>query len=132
MELLDVKRERLREWMNQGFVRPTIAADGPGTKAIFTLVDLYQIAVFKKLVESGMNRRKAFAWVGSNKWLSTPEKADQLEYLMFLDGNGANRCVSYLTPPPWKIEEDLNENENWDIGFIINFKRIRQALKMRL
>jgi len=48
MKILDIKRERLREWMIQGFVKPAVPASGAGSKAEFGLLDLYKIAVFKK------------------------------------------------------------------------------------
>jgi hypothetical protein len=57
---LGIPRERLREWLNRGFITPGIQqANGAGTKALFGLEDLYRIMLFKQLVESGISREMA-------------------------------------------------------------------------
>jgi hypothetical protein len=49
---LGIPRGRLREWMNEGFILPSLqAADGVGTKALFDRVDIYALVVFKHLIE---------------------------------------------------------------------------------
>ena len=53
---LDIKRERLRDWIKVGHIKPTLPAHGQGTKAGFTLGDVYAIALFKKLTEQGFKR----------------------------------------------------------------------------
>jgi hypothetical protein len=55
----DLGRERLRDWMDQGFVRPGVPASGRGTKAVFTRAEVYGVALFKLLVERGINRKIA-------------------------------------------------------------------------
>ena len=53
---LDIKRERLRDWIKAGHIKPTLPAHGQGTKAGFTLGDVYAIALFKRLTELGFKR----------------------------------------------------------------------------
>lgn len=55
----DLGRERLRDWMDQGFVRPGVPASGRGTKAVFSRAEVYGVALFKLLVERGINRKIA-------------------------------------------------------------------------
>ena len=53
-----VKRNRLQVWLDQGWIIPSIQkAQGQGTRNIFSLHDLYVIALFKKLVEIGVPRK---------------------------------------------------------------------------
>jgi hypothetical protein len=60
VKALEIPRERLREWLNRGFITPGIQqASGAGTKALFGPEDLYRIMVFKQLVESGISREMA-------------------------------------------------------------------------
>ena len=59
VKALKIPRERLRDWMNQGFVKPTIPAEGQGTKAVFTRTDVYLLALFRHLVNSGFKRDMA-------------------------------------------------------------------------
>lgn len=62
VKALGITRERLRDWINQSFITAKIAAEGHGTKAIFTVNDVYGIAFFRFLVESGFNRSAAAKW----------------------------------------------------------------------
>jgi len=59
VKALDIPRERLRDWMNKGFVKPTTPAEGQGTKAIFTRGDVYCVALFQRLLEVGFKREDA-------------------------------------------------------------------------
>jgi hypothetical protein len=60
VKALGIPRERLKDWMSKGFVRPSVPAKGKGTKAIFTRDDVYSVAIFKHLVEDfGMKRSAA-------------------------------------------------------------------------
>ncbi|MGD8228347.1 MAG: MerR family transcriptional regulator [Desulfobacteraceae bacterium] len=55
-----IPRERLREWLNRGFIKPSIQkASGPGTKALFAREDLYRMMLFKQILESGFTREIA-------------------------------------------------------------------------
>jgi len=56
---LGIKRERLKEWMSKGFVQPSKKASGPGTKNLFSLLDLYQIQLFAYVVDCGFSRDEA-------------------------------------------------------------------------
>jgi len=56
---LGIKRERLRVWIDEGWVRPYIRARGPGTKNYFTIADIIHIKTFEFLVECGLHRRLA-------------------------------------------------------------------------
>jgi hypothetical protein len=129
IKLLGVKRERLREWMNQGFIMPTIPASGIGSKAIFSILDIYKIAVFKILVDAGMNRRKASIWIKESPTLSSQRDADNLTYAMLFEEEGGGRWESYTEPGPWNMEQEITKYTDWDFGIMINFKRIRNQVK---
>ena len=52
-----VKRGRLQVWLEKGWIVPSIQkASGHGTRNIFSLGDLYNIVLFRKVVESGLSR----------------------------------------------------------------------------
>ena len=54
---LGIKRERLKEWMTKGYIKPSIeTASGAGTKNLFSLLDLYLIELFNYLVGRGFSR----------------------------------------------------------------------------
>jgi hypothetical protein len=61
---LGIDRGRLREWMNEGFVVPSVQkAEGVGTKALFDRVDIYALVVFKHLIEHHRVSRKEAAQI---------------------------------------------------------------------
>jgi hypothetical protein len=54
---LGVKRERLKDWLERGFIEPSIQkADGQGTKNYFSILDLYAIMLFETLTRHGFSR----------------------------------------------------------------------------
>jgi hypothetical protein len=57
---LGIKRERLKDWMERGFIEPSIQkAEGQGTKNLFSIFDLYTIMLFNTLIEYGFSRQDA-------------------------------------------------------------------------
>ncbi len=57
--ILDIKRTRLQEWMDRGFIKPSQQSQGKGTKALFSREDLYAIKLFEELLKRGFNRDNA-------------------------------------------------------------------------
>ena len=52
IKTLKIPRERLKDWVEKGFVKPSLQqAQGKGTKALFSLLDVYALALFKHLIE---------------------------------------------------------------------------------
>jgi hypothetical protein len=56
VKVLEIPRERLRSWMKEGFIQPTIPARGQGTKAVFSRHDIYSISLFDNLLDAGFRR----------------------------------------------------------------------------
>ena len=56
---LNIPRERLRDWMSRGFVKPSQQAQGQGTKALFTRFDVHLVGIFRDLVDFGYKRSLA-------------------------------------------------------------------------
>jgi len=59
VKALDIKRVTLQDWMNRGFVNPTIPAKGKGVAAIFNRPSVYAVAFFKIMLEWGISRSEA-------------------------------------------------------------------------
>jgi DNA-binding transcriptional MerR regulator len=94
-----IPRERLREWVNRGFVHPTIPSKGLGTKAIFSRSDIYLIILFQRLLSLGLKRAEAAQFLHFFKDLSN---VSTIEYLYFRYGNPLAESTlplkNYLTP----------------------------------
>ena len=55
IKALNIKRGRLRQWQNLGFVKPSIKKpEGQGTKALFSYEDVLFIAFFREFWEKEM------------------------------------------------------------------------------
>ena len=80
VKALEIPRERLRDWMNRGFVIPTQKAQGQGTKAIFSREDVYAVALFQNLIQRGFKRKEASNIV--NEWLHF-DALELFSYLVF-------------------------------------------------
>lgn len=59
---LGIPRGRLREWVDLGFIKPSVMAEGQGTKAVFTRHEVYGVAIFRLLVGLGFTRPLAASY----------------------------------------------------------------------
>lgn len=60
VKIVELKIDRQKDWLNRGFIQASVqAASGAGTKNIFSRNDVYAIALFKQMVESGISRDSA-------------------------------------------------------------------------
>jgi hypothetical protein len=55
-KLFRIDRTRLQEWIDAGFFTPSQKAEGKGTKALFTVNDLYRLRLFIWLLDIGKSR----------------------------------------------------------------------------
>ena len=69
-EGLSIKRTRLQEWIDGGYIVPVIRkAKGKGTKALFNNQDIYYISMFHELVNFGLTRYMAARVIRERKAL---------------------------------------------------------------
>jgi len=60
VKALSIPRHTLQSWLDLGFITPSIKkAEGIGTKALFTLDDIYVVALFRELLGVGVDRKLA-------------------------------------------------------------------------
>jgi hypothetical protein len=132
LSILELETERLRQWIKLKYVEPSIPATGSGTKNYFSEIDICKIAVFKKLVDSGVNR-----WIGkqiiqefSDEAWSEIEEGSYPKYLFIV--------VKAEDRKSWKdsmelfISPRLPEELEWEIVIIINFALITKKIKNRI
>ena len=131
MKILDLKRERLRKWMHYEYVIPTKPADGRGTKSIFRLIDVYNVALFKKLVDAGMYRSKAKIYMLNRPELSDYNSAKEINYVLFITGRGGYEKFITIKDKSYTmadIDEGMPREDDWDLGIIINFKNLMEEV----
>ncbi len=82
VKALSIPRERLRDWINNGFIIPTISSQGQGTKAVFTRNDVYLVALFMDFLSKGFKRYNASSLIGRASLILKNEPSKSLVYLI--------------------------------------------------
>jgi hypothetical protein len=65
LKAVKLERQRLRKWVEEGFVQPSIPAEGQGKAALFSRSDIYRIALLRDLITLGYTRLSAALLVNS-------------------------------------------------------------------
>jgi len=144
VRIFNIPRERLREWLNRGFIRPSVqGAKGQGTKAIFNRDDLYIIAMFRDLIENGLSRLSASACAHQIK----RKDLSAISYVVFTYIRYRNRVViNARTGKSYKEKRDAvtatvrfvkNQAElkkvfgskaPWDSILIVNLEKLKKEV----
>lgn len=135
-----LKRTRLQTWMERGWIIPSIQkATGHGTRNIFSRDDLYKIMAFKYMLEGGLTREVAAELIKAveggvdGDWLCdiiiftrTGEKVNSQSLLV-------SDAVRKDKKFQWALAPNLFPSmfEEWDDLYILNFKKIREAVDKR-
>jgi hypothetical protein len=118
---LGIKRERLKEWLFKGYFSPSIQeASGPGTKNLYSHLDLYFIKLFQELVEQGFARQVVAARIASVRdIMNTVAGIEQKQILAIVQFEGINQSES--VDSEWFFL-DLNELQSSIDSYETNFK----------
>ena len=153
---LKIPRERLRAWTKLGFITPTVPAAGQGIKAVFTIQDVYGVALFRSLIDAGFGRAGAGDWV--NQFLKrTKGEPDhqKTKYILFKTRKEKDKTVASVITladgqwlldlksggicPGWfpsavneGITQLTSKGEGWDSFYIVNFKTLQEDVEKAL
>jgi len=137
VKALNIPRERLRDWMIRGFVKPSLPSTGKGTIAIFTRADIYGIAIFGKLLEKGFKRETASEYTD----IVIGRRLRALNYILFKslirDGKRVVDIEEHIGKDSLKVKIDEKGNlkvisgpfenpitEEWEDIHILNVKNL--------
>lgn len=59
IRFLNISKEKFRDWLNNGFIKPSMPSEGRGKAAGFTTKDVYGVGLFRELINYGIPREKA-------------------------------------------------------------------------
>jgi hypothetical protein len=147
-EIHGLNLERLKDWMRKGFVNPTQPAPKQGKKAMFTLLDVYGIGLFKDLIENGFSREAAAEY--AKGFLKDPKALDA-NYILFrpktsgvidatVVGPGESKVVLQTgivdsgagraenLPPRHPGQSTVMGDKNWLQIHLVNFKNLRKKI----
>jgi hypothetical protein len=133
VKILKIPRQRLRVWLNRGWVKASEPARGQGQRNVFTLADLYEIAFFKSLVDDAhIECRTAALFINGLK---------AVKQISGLRANASGRFIlvttDIVTNRPvlrfFKSQRDLlagitKIEESWKTAIIVDFERITKAI----
>jgi hypothetical protein len=146
MKALGIPRERLREWMDRSFVKPTTPAQGQGSRASFTRDAVYGVSLFRLLVDYGFSRAVAGDFVGQFLSLPDHQEAGYLFLRVSVGPQGAGRkSILAIDRGDYSIHlktgqtDDMKElaqveknktlalsDTRWKIIFLVNLETLRQ------
>ena len=158
VKALGIPRERLRDWMSRGFIEPTLPARGQGTKAGFTLADVYGVALFDRLLQMGLKREmaskvvKAIVLYGDLLHgfpyivvkIEAVESETRVHVGSFSGGkmlalrlevSGDRIRTQHLKAdfsPVWEEGGMMEDEGAWDLIYVINFTKVLQRVNKGL
>ena len=139
-KITGVKRNRLQQWLEHGFIAPSIqTASGHGTRNIWSRGDLYAIAVFKKVTESGLSRKIVcdFLFSGVLGCLYGDE-VKHIGCMLFMRENDRMEGVAFTNAGADSITIDITEIQeeldmwSFDDVYIINFAKIKEYIDEKI
>ena len=146
VKALNIPRERLRDWMIRGFIKPSLPSTGKGTIAVFTKADVFGVALFGKLLEKGFKREMAAEYI---EMVLSQNIYKALNFILFKslirDGKRVVEIEGQMGKSSLKVEIDEKGNakvisgpfenpiaEEWEDIHILNvgnlFKEVDAAL----
>lgn len=142
--ILNIKRERFRDWMEQEHIKPTLPVSDYSLRAGFTYSDIFGIAIFKMLVEKGYKRslvakimselignydgildRCAFFLIMFSKDESGAVVTEATAFL----SKGDKMTITFDTDTISFEELQLGAVSEWDDVEIINLLKLRQEVE---
>ena len=152
-------KETLKDWQDRKFIAPTVSAQGKGTKALYSKVDVQAIGLFKYMVEDlSFSRETASRFMNGWKvltesWLTRsqgkPDEklladliSNELIFLVCTDKKGNEQLLyapfsfhgedSHRFDSIMRKVREVIEGRNWGSVVIVNFRKITDRIEARL
>jgi hypothetical protein len=124
---IGVKRERLKEWMGQGYIQPSIQkASGTGTWNLFSRNDLYMIKLFVFLLARGFSRKEAAIRV---KACSIAALHKDFNFVALYKKSDSDDDIFGEFYKDWEnISADFGDSDYWSDILIINFRALKRQV----
>jgi len=124
--LLDIKLHRLREWINRGYIRPSLPSGRSGSRNFYNKADLYNIKLFECLVNQNIPRTTAQQLLTE---ATDPEKGSHL--MIWTDSEGIFACEAWAKKGKG-IDIQVTIDNRYEIIVLVNLRWIRQDILKRL
>ena len=111
---LEIPRERLREWIIRGFIKPSHPSPGQGIKTEFSRLDVYKVALFRNLIDLGISRKVAGLYI--EKFLPAEDEESGILYIVFRFKGGTIGAYTVKEDQegPWALALDSGQIGQYD------------------
>jgi hypothetical protein len=146
-KLLGIERERLRVWVDKGYIEPSIQkAKGQGTKSLFARLDIYAVALFRMLVEKGFTRDFASKFVKG----FVHRGIEAFGYVIFKEDEVGIIETEIYSPGEWALHlptgniadydpesntmnfREKSSRENWQFIYMLDLRMLRERIDAQL
>lgn len=140
IKILPIKRERLREWILKKFIVPSLPQKGQGQPFEFTRLEVYILALFQKMIESGLSRPVAMAYIQMmiNAKVLTAETMPAGISIRFSE-SGLNLSwipLERKSPSGKSIIDHFTDKaeheEDWDYIVLINTMKLKEQVDKKI
>jgi hypothetical protein len=144
---LGLNTEQFLQWMKRGYIVPTIAAQGQGSKSLFSVSQVYIVEIFRRLNELGVEQK-----VIVSKYLPIlkHDMTEDIEhrFVLFKSRDKGRRVLVTYLDKNYKFLMERSESEgkktysvsimgsadvSFDYGVIVDLEdvknRVKEALK---
>jgi hypothetical protein len=114
---LNIPRERLRDWMVRGFIKPSLPSTSKGTIAIFIRTDVVCVTLFMKLITKGFKREAAAEYV--DLLIEYPDLTNSINFIMLKSvvKNNDLDVVPFFSYGPGPLNLDIDKDRNVNTSF---------------
>jgi DNA-binding transcriptional MerR regulator len=63
-KILGIRKKRLSDWLQRGFIKPSAHSKGQGTQAYFLRDDMILIELFRQMLDLGLDRSRSTDFFG--------------------------------------------------------------------
>lgn len=127
IKILDIQKERFRDWHSRKFVVASQESTKQGKKALFSRLDVYGVGLFKEFVEKFRLAREEAAQL-TELWRKKATERDNLKTGGYFKIICFFRRDEEVSIKPAEVignrEIRFERNENWDFIICINVARI--------
>jgi len=127
-EQLDIPIDRLKDWMNRGYIQPSILkASGQGTKNLFSRQDLNLIKLFKHLIGIGLSRSISAKMIARLKNKSMPPMSNYLVFYLNISNREVLGAETWCNLFEFYQKRDIGHFAKSDATLIIHYKKIKDG-----
>jgi hypothetical protein len=128
-EALDIEKGRFRQWMMLRHIKPTVEAEGKGTRAEFTAADGVRVEIYKWQIDSGFFRDVAVQFIDGLTDEDLMHKNAVVYAIEFKAGTAKAypRCFD-------RIEDAIEhlKSYTWRGVHLLNLKNVRDHVRKSL